>query len=108
MGKRNSKDKKIQKTIAKKRINQLFLMAEKKALDGRLNLSDRYVYLARKISMKYLVPIPQKYKRCFCKHCYSYLLPSVNCRFRISNSKLVIYCYNCEKYTRLPLKNKNK
>jgi len=103
-----TKNKDLQKKIAKKRITKLFLMAEKKALDGQLDLADRYVHLARKISMKYLVPIPQEYKRFFCKHCYSYLLPSVNSCFRITNSKLVIFCNNCEKYTRLPLKNKNK
>jgi ribonuclease P protein subunit RPR2 len=104
MAKRNQRDKKIQKTIANKRINKLFSMAEQRALSGNFSLADRYVEIARKISMKNLVPIPKDLKRRFCKHCYSYLLPDSNCRFRIHRGKLVVHCYNCKKYTRIPLK----
>lgn len=102
--KRRSKDKKMQCSIALKRINKLFFMAESKALSGDLSIANRYVGIARKLSMKYLVPIPKKFKRCFCKHCYFYLLPDLNSRFRVHRSKLIIYCYNCKKYTRIPLK----
>jgi len=108
MARRKIKDKKIQKTIAKRRIDQLFAMAEQYAFSNRLNLADRYVELAREISMRYLVPISREYKRRFCKHCYSYLLPSRNCRIRIHRGRLVIYCHNCKKYTRMPLKNTRK
>jgi len=108
MAKRNTRDKKLQKTIAKKRISKLFYMAEQNALDGKLNLADRYVEIARRISMRCLVPIPLEYKRRFCKHCYSYLLPHVNCRVRIHRGKIVIFCNNCKKYTRIPIKNKSK
>jgi len=103
--KRTSKDKKIQNTIAKKRINKLFLMAENKALSGNITLANRYVEIARKISMRYLVPMPREYKRRFCKHCYHYLLPHVNSRVRIHRGKLITYCHHCKKYTRIPLKN---
>ena len=108
MAKGNSKDKQIQKTIAKKRIARLFELAEKNALKGKLNLANRYVNLARKISMRYLVPIPKEYKLRFCKHCYSYLLPNVSCRVRISSGKTIIYCKNCKKYMRIPLKKSEK
>jgi len=108
MSKRTLKNKKIQKTIARSRINQLSLLAEEYALSGRLNLANRYVDLARKISMRYLVPMPKEFKRRFCKHCYQYLLPNVTCRFRIHRGKLVIYCHNCKNYTRIPLKNSSK
>lgn len=108
MGKRNSKDKKIQKTIAKKRVVKLFELAEQNALSGKLKLANRYVEIARKISMRYLVSIPKEHKIRFCKHCYSYLLPNVNSRVRINDGKIVIYCNNCKKYTRIPLKNNKK
>lgn len=108
MSRRTSKDKKIQKTIARNRINKLFIMAEQNALSDRLNLANRYVELARKISMRYLVSIPKEHKRKFCKHCYQYLLPTVTSRIRIKGGKLVIYCHNCKKYTRIPLKNNRK
>jgi ribonuclease P protein subunit RPR2 len=102
--KRTKKDKKMQYLIALKRINKLFLMAENKAFSGDLSLADRYVGIARKLSMKYLAPIPKKFKHRFCKHCYCYLLPDLNSRFRVHRSKLIIYCYNCKKYTRILLK----
>jgi len=99
------KDKKNQKTIAKNRIIQLFNLAEQCALTDRLNLADRYVEIARKISMRHLVSIPKEFRKRFCKHCYSYLLPHTTCRIRIHRGKLIIYCHNCNKYTRIPLKN---
>jgi ribonuclease P protein subunit RPR2 len=99
-------NKKNQKQMALKRIQGLFELAYNKATDENFELADRYTHIARKISMKYLVPIPNEYKRCFCKHCYCYLLPNVNSRFRIKNGKIIIFCKNCKKYTRIPFKNK--
>ena len=102
MSKRRNRKKELQKKIAKQRIQRLFLLAEQYALCGRLKLSDRYVFLARKVSMRYLVPIPNKCKRRFCKHCYSYLLPNVTCRIRIHRGKIITHCNNCKKFMRIP------
>jgi ribonuclease P protein subunit RPR2 len=102
--KRSSKDKKIQKQIALSRIKKLFLMAENNAISGNLSISNRYVEIARKLSMKHLVPIPKEFRHRFCKHCYSFLIPYINSRFRVHRGKLIIYCYNCKKYSRIPLK----
>ncbi|KYK23866.1 hypothetical protein AYK24_06930 [Thermoplasmatales archaeon SG8-52-4] len=100
--------KKNQKITAMNRIDKLFELAEKNALINRLDLSSRYVELARKISMRYLVKIPKQHKRKFCKHCYKYLLPFVTGRIRIHRGKVVIYCNNCKKFTRIPLKKTGK
>ena len=100
----NFKNKKYQKSIAKNRIIKLFNLAEKKALSGNLNLANRYIEIARRISMRNLVRIPNKFKRRFCKHCYCYLLPNTNCRIRLHNKKIIIYCKNCNSFTRIPLK----
>jgi len=109
MSNKRSKNKKIQKSIAKKRIIKLFQLAEEYSLDGRINLADRYVDLARKISMRYLVPIPKELKRSYCKHCYCYLLPFETCRIRVHRGRIIIYCKKCKKFTRIPLKtNKRK
>ena len=102
-GKKNNK--KRNQIIAKKRIKTLFELAEKEALSDKILLANRYVEIARKISMRYLIPIPKEYKRRFCKHCYSYLLPSVNSRVRINRGKMIIYCNNCNKYNRYPFKD---
>jgi ribonuclease P protein subunit RPR2 len=106
MSKRKKNDKKNQKKIALERIKKLFHLAEQQAYIPNMKLADRYVQLARNISMRYQVSIPAEYKQCFCKHCYSYLQPSVNSRYRLHNKRLVIFCFNCKKYTRFPIKNK--
>ena len=103
MSKNRKIDKKNQKIIAKKRIDFLFNLAEKKALSEDFTLANRYIELARKISMRYLVPIKPEFKRKFCKHCYSFLLPNVNSRVRISRGKIIIFCKNCNKFTRIPI-----
>lgn len=106
--KRKHRDKKIQKTIADERIKKLFFMAEKMALLDNFDLSDRYVDIARKISMRNLVPIPREFKRSYCKYCYSYFLPDYTCKIRIRRGKLIIHCNNCKKITRFLLKNDKK
>ena len=91
------------KTIALERITILFEQArENFKLDPKL--SNRYVKLARKISMKYKVKIPSEFKRQFCKHCYSFFMPSVTCRIRTKPGKLIYYCLKCKKFTRIPTK----
>ena len=56
------------KKIVNERIKILFEEAEKNS-----DYSNRYVYLARKLSMRYNVKIPKLLKIKFCKNCYNYL-----------------------------------
>ena len=97
-----------QREIALERIDILFYQAEEKfALHP--DLSNRYVELARKISMKLRLRIPSIYKRKYCKHCYAYLVPGKNCRVRIRTKKIIISCQECKKFMRIPLtKQKEK
>ena len=95
--------KKQQKEIAQERIKTLFQEAEE-AFSKNQALSNRYVTLARKIAMKVKFRIPMELKRKFCKHCYKYLFPGRNCRVRTREGKLIIYCLECKKYTRIVLK----
>jgi len=99
--------KEQQKKIALERIEQLFREAEA-AFSQNKALANRYVSLARKISMKIKVKIPLTFKRRFCKHCYKYLQPNVNSRVRISKSKVIISCFECKKFTRIPLSAKRR
>ena len=69
-------------------------------------LADRYVQLARKISMKFKVRIPSNLKKQFCKHCVSYLVPHVNCRIRLHKKRVIYYCLKCKKFMRFPYKNR--
>ena len=96
--------KKLQKFTAQKRIINLFELAEKKARVGDFEFANRYVEIARKISMRSLVPIPREYKQNFCSYCNSYFLQNRTCRTRIHRGKIIIFCNSCKKYTRIPLK----
>jgi len=98
--KKVSKRKDIKK-IAKQRIRILFEQAEK-VFKKDPKLADRYVAIARRIAMKARVRIPKELKRRFCKHCYAYLVPGVNCRVRLVGQKVVYYCFKCKKYMRFP------
>jgi ribonuclease P protein subunit RPR2 len=91
------------KKIARERINVLFKEAEENfSLDKKL--ANRYVELARKLAMKYRVRIPSEFKRRYCKHCYSYLMPSKNCRVRTKDGMLIVYCLECKKFNKFKYK----
>ncbi|NQV08995.1 ribonuclease P [Candidatus Woesearchaeota archaeon] len=96
------------KDIAKERIGELFEQA-KKEFKNDPKLSNRYVELARKIAMKSNVRIPSDLQKLFCKHCYVFLMPSVNCKVRTHEGKVVYTCYSCKKFMRFPyVKEKKK
>ncbi len=89
--------------VAKQRIKKLFEQADLR-FDEAPELSNRYVYLARKIAMKLKIRIPTSMKRRFCKHCYSFLVPNKNCRVRIRKDKVIYSCFNCKKFMRFGYK----
>lgn len=91
--------------IAEERIRELFHQADL-AFGERPDLSDRYVQLARKISMKFKVKMPSSLKRKFCKHCYCYLRPGKNCRVRIAKGRVIYYCLKCKNFMRFVIRKK--
>ena len=91
--------------IAKERIAELFKQADEVFKEDP-KLSNRYVVLARKISMKFKVRISPILKKKFCKHCYSFLKVGSNCRVRTHEGKVVYSCMNCKKFMRFPYKGK--
>jgi len=95
--------KKKQKDIAKERITILFKQAESRFKENK-SLANRYVTLARKLAMKVKIKIPKEHKRKFCKHCYKYLMPGENSRIRTRDGKVIISCFECKKFTRIPMK----
>ena len=97
----SSRLKKANKKVAKEKVIELFKKADSSFPNQEL--VDEYVMKARRIAMKHKIRLG-KLKRKFCKHCYSYLKPGVNCRIRTNEGKLVIYCKACKRYTRLVYK----
>lgn len=83
------------KEIALERIEILFSEAKKQALKGRMNLCNRYVFIARKLSSKYKVQIPRELRRQFCHKCYHYIYPGINCTVR-TNKKTQAVEYECK------------
>lgn len=82
------------KRIAGERIALLFKQADREFKENP-ELSNRYIKLARKISMKANIPIPKELKRKFCKKCLSYLKPGSNLRVRLNRNILIYTCGKC-------------
>ena len=107
-----------QRRIALERIKRLFELGDwiiqeykNKDIDFGEKLANRYVELARKISMKYKVRMPSELKRRFCKKCHSFLVPGINLKVRIdTKQKSVVYeCLECGFKMRYPyVKEKKK
>lgn len=93
--------KKLSKKQAKKQVEEYFAKA-KEVFNKKPELSNDYVRKARKIAMKYRMKLPKELKRKFCKHCYSYLVIGKNARSRTRKGKVVISCFNCKKFIRIP------
>jgi ribonuclease P protein subunit RPR2 len=85
---------------ARERINELFKQAE---LSGSKKYANRYVEIARKISMKNKVKMPSELKKRFCKHCKSYLRHGRNVRVRINEKGTIYTCLECKKQMRFPI-----
>ena len=103
---KHQKKKEEHQKIAKERIKELFKQAVEMFKEDS-KLSDRYVQLARKIAMKYKVSLTSTQKRKFCKHCYCFLMPGVNCKVRITGKTITYTCNNCKKFTRIGYKKKS-
>jgi len=98
------------KRIAMQRVRTLFHLARETVHEDPA-LAQRYVDIARKVAMAAKVRLPKEYRSQICRHCKSFILPSVNCRVRIKQRRephMVITCLNCGKQMRIPLKRKEK
>ena len=96
-----------QKHIARVRVRHLIEFAEK-IFSKNPKQADHYITLARKVAMKARIRISSDLKKKFCKHCYKFLQPGVNCRVRTKNNKVIYYCFNCKKYMRFPFLKEKK
>jgi len=94
----------MERRIALERMEVLFGLAEKEALQRHAARARRYVDLARRLGMRYNVRVPPEFKRRFCKKCLAYLVPSVNARVRVGRGRVVITCTACGAIQRLPFR----
>lgn len=85
--------------IAKERICLLFSRA-RDAFRDHPERSDRYVALARRIAMRQRVRIDREFRRRFCHHCHSFLVPGRNMRVRVHRGNVVVTCGICNRKMR--------
>lgn len=67
-------------------------------------LANRSVSLARQLAMRFRVRFLPAQKRQFCKSCWTYLRPGVNCRVRVRDGKTTYACLSCKRVQRVPYK----
>ncbi len=95
------RNKALEKKMARRHIARLFQLAESEALDSRMDRSDRYVHLARRMAMRYNVGLG-RYRRHFCRKCGAFLVPGSNARYRLNHGKVSVTCGNCGHVYRFP------
>ncbi|MCK4522370.1 MAG: ribonuclease P [Nanoarchaeota archaeon] len=95
------KQKERKKAIIK--INELFSLAEQSFKKDK-DKANMHVRKARRIAMKHNIKLGSVLKKRFCKHCYSYIVPGVNCRVRTRNKMVVYYCFECKRHMRFGIK----
>jgi ribonuclease P protein subunit RPR2 len=89
------------KELAYQRIERLFELAEQE-FKTHSERSNRYVQLARRLSMRYRVRMPPELKHLICKHCHAYLVQGVTARTRLQGTHITTTCTVCGKQMRLP------
>ena len=99
---RNKKRNYRARDLARQRIERLFELAEEHSKNPER--SDRYVDLARRISMRLRVRIPAYLKKRMCRHCYCYLSPD-RCRVRLRHGVLTVTCLQCGRQSRYPYRD---
>ncbi len=92
--------------VARERMVGLLREAERAALGGRSERSDRYVQLARRIGTRYNIRLPPELRRRFCRGCSSYLRDGSTVRTRLRSGRQVRTCLKCGRAYRLPLRSR--
>jgi RNase P subunit RPR2 len=87
------------KMVAKERIGVLFLRA-REAYHEHPDRSNRYVALALRIAMRQRVRMDREFRRQYCHHCFTFLVPGQNMRVRVHRSTVVVTCGICNKKMR--------
>ncbi len=84
---------KYQQNIAKERISILFSEASIEFKEHP-ELAHRYMFIARKIGMRYNVHMTSEQRRQLCRKCHKFLVPGANCKVR-TNPKTQCVEYAC-------------
>ncbi|MEE9237257.1 MAG: hypothetical protein V3U52_05660 [Thermoplasmata archaeon] len=102
----------LERRIARERMEILFRQAEREAIRGARSRgarsrgtrsrATRYAQLARRIGMRYNVPLTPAFRRLLCRSCGSYMDPGSNASVRLRRSRVIITCRTCGRIYRFP------
>ena len=76
------------------RIDKLMALAEKNQRKNSVR-AKRYVVLAKKMSTRYRVRMPERFKKRICKVCSRYWIPGYNVTVRLNRRNRTVE-YRCE------------
>ena len=85
--------------IAGTRIEKLMILSKSKASAGDIDIARRYVYLARRISMRTKTKIPKEH--IYCKNCFTPMVPGTF-RVRLGAHRVIMTCAECGSVKRIP------
>lgn len=92
-----------EKSIARKRIHTLLGRADAESHGPDADLADRYAHLARRVAMRYQLPLGSAAKARICRACHAYQVPGRTRRVRVHAGRVVTTCLRCGHVTRRPL-----
>ena len=81
--------------IARERVSDLFVLAERESKNRHSELADRYVRLARRIGMRYNVRLQREYRELYCRACSAFWVEGRTVRTRLRTGHRVRTCLKC-------------
>ncbi|MDP6627308.1 MAG: YhbY family RNA-binding protein [Methanopyri archaeon] len=99
---RGGKKPQWMRRLASERID-ILLDRAKRTVREAPELARRYVWLARRIGMRYLLPLGARRRRSICTSCHLPMVHGRTARVRVKRGKVVRTCLGCGTITRLPL-----
>ncbi|MGA9838870.1 MAG: hypothetical protein WBS16_00315, partial [Thermoplasmata archaeon] len=90
--------------VARERIFTLFALAEREAATGHVELSDRYVTLARKVGTRYNVRLLAEYRELYCRGCSAFWVEGLSVRTRFRSGHRLRTCLRCGRERRTPFR----
>jgi ribonuclease P protein subunit RPR2 len=94
--------------IAQERVRDLFGLAEREALGGHPDLSDRYVHLARQVGARYNVRLLPEQRELYCRGCSAYWIEGRTVRTRLRSGRRVRTCLRCGRERRIQIRAPRK
>ncbi|UCG36595.1 MAG: ribonuclease P [Candidatus Bathyarchaeota archaeon] len=96
------------KKIGLERIHKLLELA-RLTVGQDQELAQRYVAIARRISMAIKARMPREYSSKICRGCKRFIIPGISCRIRLQGQRephIVVTCGYCGKHNRFPTRNR--